>query len=207
MKKFMLMLLSLSFFGATAMAFEGALVPTLDGGANIHALKGACPEKPVKNGNYCTPKGASCGPGYDQFAKLCWGGWKKGFVKCGVSCKPTEQCGWNHTGDYKCSRSLEHAGDRKLTAVSSISGALKLTANGDVQVLAAKNVCEVQTPAAGDEPEWTVCRPADGVNCAPGYKRMHKYCWGGFKKGLYRCGYVCEKSRNANDDGNGGGIN
>ncbi|QLY26935.1 hypothetical protein [Bdellovibrio sp. KM01] len=204
MKKFMMMLLSLSFVGTTAMAFEGAFVPNEDG-ATVQPLRGICPAKPVKNGNYCKPVGNSCPSGYDQFAKLCWGGWKKGFYKCGISCKPKEQCGWNPHGDYRCGN--PGYGPNPGHHFSAISGVLKLNEEGAVELKAAKNICEVQGSVHGDNDHWTVCRPADGVNCAPGYKRMNKYCIGNWKKPLYRCGYVCEKSRNANDDGNGGGIN
>lgn len=207
MKKMIMTLLSLSFVGTTAIAFEGVLVPTMDGGAKIETLRGTCPAKPVKNGNYCKPVGESCGAGYDQFAKLCWGGWKKGFYKCGISCKPKEQCGWNPRGDWKCGRPGSGAGPRNFAAASSIEGSFQMLANGDIKITPAKVVCEDQGVTAGDNERWEVCRPADGVSCGEGYQRMKKYCWGGFKKGFYRCGYVCEKPRNANDDGNGGGIN
>ncbi|MEK2690567.1 hypothetical protein [Bdellovibrio sp. GT3] len=204
MKKFLMILLSLGFVGSTAMAFEGALVPTLEG-AQIQPLKGGvCPATPVANGNYCKPAGNSCPTGYDQFAKLCWGGWKKGFQKCGISCKPQEQCGWNHSGDWKCSRPRAGAAPGPQAFAGEISGILNLQQDGAVEFKTAKVICEDQGPTAGDMEQWVVCRPADGVNCGSGYKRMHKYCWGGWKKGIHRCGYVCEKSRNAHDDGNGG---
>ncbi|WP_413557358.1 hypothetical protein [Bdellovibrio sp. HCB209] len=78
----------------------------------------------------------------------------------------------------------------------AFEGTMHVQPNGDVLLKKVDVVCKVESPAHGDEPEWTVCRPADGVNCGEGYHRMHKYCWKGFKKGGFgRCGYVCEKDR------------
>ncbi|MBO9668268.1 MAG: hypothetical protein J7501_15815 [Bdellovibrio sp.] len=85
----------------------------------------------------------------------------------------------------------------------AFEGVLRPQLNGDVVVQQVKTICEEQPPMAGENGVDVICRPADGKHCAPGYKRMHKYCWGGLNKGLYRCGYVCEKVRDSND-GNGG---
>ncbi|QLY26936.1 hypothetical protein [Bdellovibrio sp. KM01] len=192
MKKMMMMILSLGFVGTTAMAFEGAFVPALDGNASVQPLKGTCSAEPTPGGNYCKPVGNSCPAGYDQFAKLCWGGLKKGFHKCGISCKPTSQCSWNHTGDYRCSRSLEHAGDRAHN-LSAVSGALQLNAEGGVDLLKAKRTCEDMDPSEAYEGQ--TCTPADGNTCYAPYKRMAKYCFGGWKRPLYKCGIVCSVPR------------
>ncbi len=188
MKKMMMMILSLGFVGTTAMAFEGAFVPTQDGGAEVHALKGreVCPANPVPNGGYCKPAGASCGAGYDQFAKLCWGGLKKGFYKCGISCKPKEQCGWNPHGDWTC-------GHRGHNYSANISGVMQLSANGDIKIQAAKKVCEDLDPSQAYQ--GNTCTPADGTTCHAPYKRMAKYCFGGWKRPLYKCGIVCSVPR------------
>lgn len=194
MKKMMMMILALGFVGTSAMAFEGAFVPTLDGGAEVQVLKGrpTCPVTPVPNGNYCQPTGKSCSAGYDQFAKLCWGGWTKGFYKCGITCKPKEQCGWNPRGDWTCGH-RGHNYSATIPTVSAISGLMEMTSTGDVKITAAKKTCEDLKP--GQAWEGQTCTPADGNTCYAPYKRMAKYCFGGWKHPLYKCGIVCSVPR------------
>jgi hypothetical protein len=70
---------------------------------------------------------------------------------------------------------------------------MQLSANGDIKIQAAKKVCEDLDPSQAYQ--GNTCTPADGTTCHAPYKRMAKYCFGGWKRPLYKCGIVCSVPR------------
>lgn len=73
-----------------------------------------------------------------------------------------------------------------FTAVAhAYEGVMISNQYGEVEMKALTQVC------ADNQAEVSaVCKPAAKV-CPKGYHKTAKYCWGGWKKGIYKCGYAC----------------
>ncbi|MEK2690566.1 hypothetical protein [Bdellovibrio sp. GT3] len=192
-----LLLLSVLGFGS-AQAYQGTLQMTADGSVVLNPLAAKCSDVPqpaaadeMELQRACDPAGKTCPDGYVNSRKYCWGGWKKGIYHCGYACNARANCKWAPHGDYKCDygRGNKGHGGRNLFAEETVSGLFAMNEEGTVALHRPAKICENQKP--GEAYEGNTCVPADGKTCYKPYKRMHKHCWGGWKKGFYRCGVVC----------------
>ncbi|MBO9668265.1 MAG: hypothetical protein J7501_15800 [Bdellovibrio sp.] len=104
-------LLALTLVGSFAHAFEGVFIPQKNGELKIQPLHQKCDETPqpatvgeeqarLETQGYCNPGTTKdCPKGYQATSKFCWGGWHRGFYKCGYACRsinPDCQRGYNH---------------------------------------------------------------------------------------------------------------
>lgn len=77
---------------AQAQVQEGTAVLREDGTVVLQPLSGYCPPQPTAEDmtmlGACEPETSKCPAHYEETAKYCWGGWGRGFYRCGSVCKP-----------------------------------------------------------------------------------------------------------------------
>ncbi|MFV8258912.1 hypothetical protein ACNQKP_13980 [Bdellovibrio bacteriovorus] len=78
---------------AQAQTQEGTVAIGSDGTIVLQPLSGYCPPQPTAEDlqvlGACEPSNSSeCPAHYEETAKYCWGGWGRGFYRCGSVCKP-----------------------------------------------------------------------------------------------------------------------
>ncbi|WP_413561197.1 hypothetical protein [Bdellovibrio sp. HCB209] len=207
MKRMLMMILSLGFAGTTAMA-QG-LVDSVWSGEEVTA-KGYTHKLALTfNNDTVTLKSTCKGPDVGGGMMLSLD------IKYNETATVAEvTSGFSSTGDF-CDVSMPQGlkleldndqiyynldGKRSLANLtrveapaSVVSGLLQRKATGELALLTAKNICENEKP--GNAYEGHTCIPADGKTCYRPYKAQAKHCWGGWKKGFYRCGTLCAVPR------------
>lgn len=91
-------LLAMVLLGSlTASAYQGVLVENDNGISVIQPLKQYCEDSPTDE--YCFPRSGRCPEGWSEASKYCWGGWKRGFYRCGPACRDKRPCEWGDHSD------------------------------------------------------------------------------------------------------------
>ncbi|MBO9668267.1 MAG: hypothetical protein J7501_15810 [Bdellovibrio sp.] len=72
-------------------------------------------------------------------------------------------------------------------------GTIAMGPNGEVKMQPLRGQCdEIPQPAlVGEMESQGACKPST-AGCPAGYDRAAKFCWAGWHKGFYRCGYACQ---------------
>lgn len=76
------------------------------------------------------------------------------------------------------------------SAAQAFQGTMHLAADGSVIVKPLTAKC---TPDVASLEDGPVSCDANGKTCPEGYTRARKYCWGGWSKGFYHCGFACDQ--------------
>ncbi|QDK45235.1 hypothetical protein DOM22_08740 [Bdellovibrio sp. ZAP7] len=76
------------------------------------------------------------------------------------------------------------------SAAHAYQGTLEFTQDGSVVVKPLSVKC---TPDIADQDNAPSSCVPTGKDCPEHYTHSRKYCWGGWKRGFYHCGYACNR--------------
>lgn len=74
------------------------------------------------------------------------------------------------------------------STAQAFEGTMHFAADGSVVIKPLAVKCTPDIADQEDPP--TSCSPT-GKKCPAHYTYSRKYCWGGWRKGFYHCGYAC----------------
>ncbi|MBO9668266.1 MAG: hypothetical protein J7501_15805 [Bdellovibrio sp.] len=104
------LVVALSLVGSLASATEGVMLRNIKNEVRFVPLQRHCDDEVAQPESlnsaeqlgYCISKSGRCREGYSRRVKVCWGGWHKGFYRCGTVCSPDERSCEPYDGSEYC---------------------------------------------------------------------------------------------------------